>query len=192
MPDHDLNLIKGIINKNEDSFRQLVEIYKHYILNICFHFLNNRHDAEDLTQEVFIEIYYSASKFRQESKLSTWIYRIAVNKSLNYLRSRKKYDWIDKLESLYDDNTAVVPAEKSDEGENQFMDNERNDLLYTAIDSLPLNQRTAFTLHKFDDMSHKDIAAIMEVSVSAVESLIHRAKQNLQSKLYKYYKKNDH
>lgn len=183
------SLIQGLINKNEESFRILVEQYKDYILNICYHFLGNRHDAEDMVQEVFVEIYHSASKFRQESKLSTWIYRIAVNKSLNIIRSKKKFFLFEQLDRLYGIKPVELPADKSYEGEQRYIQSERDSILYSAIDSLPDNQRIAFTLHKFEGMAYKDIAEIMNISIPAVESLIHRSKKNLQRKLYHYFRK---
>jgi RNA polymerase sigma-70 factor, ECF subfamily len=186
----DKQLLQGLKDKNEVAFKNLVDLYQEFILNICFHFLNNREDAEDIAQDVFIEVFHSAKHFRGDSRLSTWMYRIAVNKSLNYLRSKKKYSWIERLENMITPGENLrVEADKSYEGDFHLEHKQQNKILYSAINELPDNQRTAFTFHKFENLPHKEISEIMDISVSAVESLIHRAKFNLQKKLYRYFKK---
>jgi RNA polymerase sigma-70 factor (ECF subfamily) len=125
--------------------------------------------------------------------LSTWLHRIAVNKSLNHLRKNKIKKYIDDLESLIitnkqsareiEDNKTMHPGKSIEQAE-------KARILYQAVNSLSVNQRISFILNKYDDLSYKEIAEIMNTTVSAVESLIHRAKINLQKKLYDYYKKN--
>lgn len=175
---------------NNYSFRELVDANYLFVLNTCNKFVNNEQDAEDITQEVFIQVHKSLSSFKGESKISTWIYRIAVTKSLDFLRSRKRKKRFAKIHSLWtgenDDEPVLIKSE-----ENIADDIEREDrinILITAMNSLAENQRVAFTLSKIDELSYKEIAEIMETSVSSVESLIHRAKTNLKKNLYKYYK----
>lgn len=188
----DSQLIQQIVDNQAGAFKNLVDAYYPMVLKTAHGLLHNREDAEDICQDVFVELYQSIKKFRGESKLFTWIYRITVNKSLNYLRKRKRTSLTDNLESfvfgrrrkgLQDEATGYF-SESNPKLENE----EQACVLHKAIDKLPRNQKIAFTLSKYDDLPNKDVAQIMNVSLSAVESLIHRAKLNLQKSLISYYK----
>jgi len=184
-------LINGLKDGNESAFRQIVELYQKQVFNTCNSFVHNQQDADDLTQEVFIEVFRSANRFRGDSKLSTWIYRIAVNKSLNYLRLKKRRKWLQPIEDLFDLSQKMKPS--TDKGSNPSENIENQQLamrLHKAIDSLSENQRTAFLLSKYEELSYQQIAEVMQTSLPAIESLIHRAKLNLQKILYNDYKKN--
>lgn len=173
------------------SFKALVDEHQKKVLNTCNRFVNNREDAEDLTQEVFIEVYRSLSNFRGDSKISTWIYRIAVTKSLDYLRKKKRKKRFGTLKNIFSEENPAIQV-KSSESSNPDTNLENEDrirILNEALGSLPENQRTVFTLSKYDEMSYAEIAEIMDTSLSSVESLIHRAKVNLKKKLTQYYKK---
>lgn len=184
-------IIKNISNGDFGSFKILVNENQKKVLNTCFRFTNNHEDAEDLTQEVFIEVYRSISGFRGDSKLSTWIYRIAVTKSLDFLRKkkRKKRFGITKgfsnEETMREELKAADISNPATQTENQ----DRIRILNEALEKLPENQRVAFTLSKYDEMSYQEISEILETTISAVESLIHRAKNNLKKRLYNYYEK---
>ena len=185
------NLVNNIKNKDLKSFKILVDEYQKKVLNTCNRFVNNREDAEDLTQEVFIEVYRSISGFRGDSKLSTWIYRIAVTKSLDFLRKRKRkkrfgiMKSISGEERLREELKATDISNPGTQAENQ----DRIKILNEALEKLPENQRVAFTLSKYDELSYQEIAEILETTIPAVESLIHRAKNNLKKRLYNYYEK---
>lgn len=187
----DRALIEGILNKDEEAFRQLVEQHKDYVFRVCYSFLKQAEDAEDIAQEVFIEIHKSASYFRSEAKISTWIYRIAVNKSINYLNSKNYRFNIKQVKSIFnrDNKPRKIEAEVNDQADFSIETSEKNNILYKAIDKLPNNQRIAFTLNKIDGLPYQEIAEIMSLSLSSVESLLHRAKINLQKKLDYYFKK---
>ena len=88
--DNEFELIRAISSEDENAFKRLVETFQDYIFRLTYSFIKQTEDAEDITQEVFIEIYHSAKNFRQESKISTWIYKIAVNKSINYIKKKKR------------------------------------------------------------------------------------------------------
>jgi|WetSurMetagenome_2_1015567.scaffolds.fasta_scaffold258631_2 RNA polymerase sigma-70 factor, ECF subfamily len=180
------SLIEKTLTGDPSAFRQIVEKYKLMVINTCNGFLHDRQDAEDTAQEVFTEAFLSLSGFRNEAKISTWLYRIAVNKSLNVLRSRKRKQWLVKLEDVLGMSKQTTSLEDHHPG--SIMEaKEQADILHKAINSLPENQRIAFTLHKFDDMPYTEIAEVMNLTLSSVESLIHRAKINLQKKLLHYY-----
>lgn len=183
-------LIEGIIHKNETAFKELVFLYQQQVINTCYGFLGNYNDAEDVSQDVFIEVYESINKFRRESKLSTWIYRIAVNKSINYKRVIKRRQWVKSLESIIGkESTEIqkVSVHQSDMTNDSIDIKERKIVIAKALDKLPERQKIAFTLHKNNDMSYLQVAEVMHVTLPTVESLIHRAKLNLQKFLVNYY-----
>ncbi len=187
----DTELVDQLKRGDEESFRLLVDRYQRYILNSCYKFLYNKETAEDITQEVFIEVFRSINQFRTDSKLSTWIYRIAVSKSLDYLKSQKRKKRFAILKSLFgeDEMEDKIPSPNNMKPD-EILDNEdRIKVLNWALNKLPENQRIAFTLSKYDEMSYREIADVLGVSISSVESLIFRSKTNLKKKLYKYYKK---
>lgn len=173
------------------DFKSLVESHQEKVRNTCFRFLKNREDADDVAQEVFIQVYESLGHFRDDSELSTWIYRIAVNKSLDFIRKKKRKKRFAQLTSLFgfseEKEEIVLPADGNPQEDMEKK--ERKQILDSALDQLPENQQTVITLSKYEGFSNKEIATIMELSLSAVEALMHRAKKNLHKLLYDYYEK---
>ncbi|MEX2347609.1 MAG: RNA polymerase sigma factor [Balneolaceae bacterium] len=188
------SFIKQLEERDEDAFKQLVNEHKDRVYNTCLGFLRNPHDAEDISQEVFIQVFDSISDFREDASLSTWIYRIAVTKSLELIRYRKRKKrsgFFDALNSLFNE-----PDEEADESEFmhpglQLENKERAGILFGEIEKLTEKQRVAFTLQKVEGLSYQEVADVMEQSVPAVESLIHRAKENLKKQLHTYYQQNE-
>ena len=183
------DLITLLKEGSETAFRDLVDQNQARVYNTCLGFVRNEDEADDIAQEVFIEIYRSIRSFRGESKLSTWIYRIAVTKSLEHIRAKKRKKRYAIFRSLVysDDNTVMDIPDHIHPGilaENR----ERAKILFLAIEQLPENQKVAFTLNKIEGMSYEEIAGVMKKTVSSVESLLHRARLKLQENLYKYYK----
>jgi len=183
-------IIQKLQEGNEAAFKELVDNYQKMVVNTCFGILHNHFDSEDVAQDVFIEVYRSVKNFRADAKISSWLYRIAVNRSLNFIRNNKKNKRLQSFEDAT--KTQNTPIENmisaKNEGADFSLENEqRTNMLYMAVDSLPENQRVAFTLNKYEDLSYKEISDVMDLSVSSVESLIHRAKKNLQKKLYSCY-----
>lgn len=184
-------LITRLKGHEERAFKELVEAYKDRVYNTCLGLLHNREDAEDVAQEVFIQVFDTIDRFRNESTVSTWIYRIAVTKSLELIRHRKRKKRWAFFQSMMRDQNKEPDALKGD----PFFDHpdlaleqkERGAILMKEIAKLTENQRVAFTLNKIEGLSYKEISDVMETSVSAVESLIHRAKINLQKQLYDIY-----
>lgn len=161
------------------------------VFNTCLGMLRSVEDAEECAQDVFIEVYNSVIGFRAEAKLSTWIYRIATTKCLERIRKRKAKKRFAFLSSLSGDSETeakklasfVHPGLQLEQSENA-------QALFEAIERLSENQRVAFTLHKIEGLPYEEIASVLEVSLSSVESLMFRAKQNLKKLLKKYYEKN--
>lgn len=184
-------LIKELKEGGEQAFKTIVDNYRKKVINTCLALVHNRADAEDLAQEVFIEVYFSIHKFRSDARLSTWIYRIAVNKSINFNRDNKHSKWRLSVEDFFagKNESGKFIAEGAELPGRNLEDSDRARLLYKTIDGLPQNQKTAFILNKYEDLSYQEISEVMEVSISSVESMIHRAKLNLQKKLYQCYQK---
>lgn len=172
-----------------DVFRDLVEQHQNRVLNTCYGFFKNKEDAEDTTQEVFIEVFRSIAEFREDSKLSTWIYRIAVTKSLDLIRKKNRKRRLGAIQKRLGLSAEIeeVPSPVSNGPGNRMERQERARILKHAVDSLPTNQKVAITLSKYEGFSSREIAEITAMSVPAVEALIHRAKANLRKRLYRYY-----
>ena len=185
------NLTEELKKGDLKSFRVLVDEHQRKVLNTCYRFVGSREDAEDLTQEVFLEVYKSISSFRGDSKISTWIYRIAVSKSLDFIRRKKRKKRFAIFKSTFNDDEVEedIPDNQNLNPGSRIEEQDRIRILNEAIESLPENQRAAFTLSKYDEMSYKEIAEILNTTVASVESLIHRAKQNLKKRLQNYYEK---
>ena len=189
---NETEIIDKLKQGNETAFRELVDNYRQMVVNTCFGLLHNADDAEDVAQDVFIEVFRSVENFRADSKISTWLYRIAVNRSLNFIRDNKKRRWFQSFDDVVESKKEMLNQlnhQSADNPESELENSQRAIILHEAIDSLPENQRVAFTLNKYEDLAYKEISEVMNLTVSSVESLIHRAKKNLQKKLHHCYKK---
>jgi len=186
------HLISLIKKKDESAFKYLVETYSDRVYNTVLSFVQHAEDAEDIAQEVFIEVYQSIEKFKNESKLFTWIYRIAVSKSLDHLKSKKRKKRFAFVQSLFGDEGISLLADKPHfEHPGVLLENkEHSKVLFFAISKLSENQQTAFNLNKVEGLSYNEVSEVMQVSVSSVESLLFRANQNLKKLLENYYQKN--
>ena len=188
----DIEVISMILHGNRDKFRMIADKYQSMVFRTCMGFLHEKDDADDLTQEVFIQIYQSLSSFKGDSAFSTWIYRIAVNASLNSVRKNSRAPILNRIDSFFHTGKGKeisIPAYDSEDPERILIKMEKTKWIQDALDSLTENQRTAIVLSKYDDLSQKEISEIMQLSEGAVESLIQRAKANLKIKLSSAYKK---
>jgi len=185
-------LIKGIQEGDRKSFQILVETHQRMVVNTCLAIVHNKADAEDLAQDVFLEIFRTAENFRGDSKISTWLYRIATNRALNLIRNNKRKRFFQSIEDTFTggrNRASEISENHGDQPDRNITDQQRSDMLHQAIDRLPEKQRIAFTLNKYEELPYQQIAEVMEISLSSVESLIHRAKKNLQEQLLDCYKK---
>lgn len=187
----DQEIVEKLQSGDNDVFPIVLGKYQRLVLNCAFKFLRNRESAEDITQEVFLEVFESIRAFRGDSRLSTWIYRIAVTKCLNHLKSQKRKKRLAVLVSLFEGEGTEerLAAPESARPDKQLENQDRAKALNRALEKLPANQRIAFTLSKFDEMNYEEISLIMDTTVPSVESLIHRAKTNLKKTLSAYYRK---
>lgn len=158
------------------------------VYNTALGFLQNAQDAEDTAQEVFIQVFESIGSFKEESKFSTWIYRITVSKSLDHLRKKKRKKRFAFIQSLYGKNEAVMIEPPDFFHPGVKMENKENAaVLFKAIEQLPANQKTAFLLNKIENLSYQEISEVMKSSEPAVDALLQRAKKNLKKTLKEYY-----
>lgn len=181
-------LIEQLRQGNEPAFRWLVDKYRNRVFHTVLNILQDTKEAEDAAQETFIQVFESIKSFKAESSLSTWIYRIAVHKALDKLRRRKTRQQLNKILPWW------MPDEKKS-ADVSFQhpgivaeNKEKAAVLFKAIDSLPEKQKLAFTLIKVQGMNYEEACEILQQNIKAVESLISRAKVNLQKKLEQYYK----
>jgi len=178
--------ITKLQNGDQSVFRDIVEECKDLVYNTALGITQDETEAEDITQDVFVQVYQSISSFRNDSKFSTWIYKITVRKSLDVLRIKNKkqqggifskfFGNGDEEDAVHFNHPGVVLDKK-----------ESAAILFRAIEKLPENQKVAFVLHKLEGLSYQEIAEIMSVSLMAVESLQVRAKNNLKKNLQSYY-----
>ncbi|MEA3446116.1 MAG: sigma-70 family RNA polymerase sigma factor [Bacteroidota bacterium] len=181
--------IKALKSGSNKAFGELVEKYQGLVTNTCYGFVLNKDDADDLAQEVFVEAYQGLANFREDSKISTWLYRIAINKSIDEIRRKTRKKRLTKLTGLFgkEDRPLSIADNNIPNPEQQLESEERLQILNSAIDKLPGNQAIALRLSKFEGLASKEIAEIMDTSLSSVDSLIHRARANLKKQLYKFY-----
>ena len=175
-------------NLQNINFKELFDANKTMVYNLALSFLQNTEDAEDITQEVFIEVYNSFYKFKGNSTISTQIYRITVNKALDFIRKKKRKKRFSIVNRLF-------ATEELDVESNQIVhfdhpgvlmeQKENARLVFKLIDELKENQKTAFILFHLEELSQKQIAEIMGISTKAVELLVRRAKLKLKEKLDK-------
>lgn len=176
---------------DETAFTKLVDEYQDMVYNTALGIVQQADDADDITQEVFIQVYQSISSFKGDSKFSTWLYRIVLSKALDHEKKKKRKKRFGFVQSLFggDGEEQVHPVEFDHPGV-QAEKKESAAALFGALKKIPDNQRIAFTLHKLEGQSNREIAAIMNTSIQAVESLMSRAKTNLKKELNDYYQKN--
>lgn len=174
------------------DFESIVKQNQEKVRNICFRYVNNVDDADDIAQEVFIQVFESISHFREEAQISTWIYRIAVNKSLDFIRSKNRKKRFAQLTSLFksDEEESIIEIPSFETPDKELDKKERREVVNFALNKLPENQKTVIVLSKYEGFSNSEISKIMDLSLSAVEALMHRAKKNLHKELYNYFEKN--
>ena len=182
------DLIAQIQNGNTDAFQQFIERYKRLVFHIVYRTISNQTDQEDICQDIFIKIYQNLSKFRFESKLSTWIAKIAYNTCLNYLKKKK----IPLFSDIASDSKVF---EESVADESSFESSfENRDILLCIQDEirhLPVPFRTAITLYHIENMSYNEISQVMALPEGTVKSHLFRARKILRKKLLINYKEEE-
>jgi RNA polymerase sigma-70 factor (ECF subfamily) len=187
----EIEFIKQLKLKSTNAYSKLLDEFQQKVFGTCISFVPNKEDAEDIAQEVFVEVFNSIEKFKGDSKLSTWIYRITTNKCLEFIRKKNTKKRFAFLQSITGNK---IPMDKTyyfteiNHPGTLLENKELNATLFKAISSLPNSQTVVFTLHKIDGRSYQEVAEITDRSLSSVESIMFRSKKNLQKILEHYYK----
>ncbi|MCQ2294154.1 MAG: sigma-70 family RNA polymerase sigma factor [Bacteroidales bacterium] len=166
-------VIRDILAGNVNRFAEIVKQYQDNVANLCFKMGGSSVDIPEMSQQVFVELYSALPRFKFQSKLSTFIYRITVNVVCKELKRHKRW-----MPSSEEDGPEVVSDERN--AEQSIVHQEKVAQLHKALGKLHNEQRTALVLYTFNDFSYNDIAEVMQCSVAKVESLIFRARKNLK------------
>lgn len=182
-------MVNQLKQGDESAFKTIVETWQNMVYNTALGIVQVPSDAEDIAQEVFVQVYQSISSFKGDSKFSTWLYRITITKSLDHERRKKRKKRFAFVKSLFGEDSEVVIHPPDFNHPGVLMDKKEDAAtLFQAIKELPDNQRIAFTLHKVEGLSYQEVSEVMNTTVSSVESLMHRARTNLRKSLENYYK----
>ncbi len=174
-------IIEQILNGDKQAYTLLVKRYQQKVFRLCMGFMHNPDDAADLTQEVFIKAYQKLSTYKGDSKFSTWLYRVSVNMAINSQRKQK----IRATFNFYDNGNEtqqIADTRYADENINEL---EQKQMVKKILDSLPASQRKAIVLSHYEELSNKELAEVMGLSVKASESLLYRARSNMQKMIKK-------
>ena len=181
----DVELMLKVKRGDREAFGLLVHRYRKPLINFIYRFTTNPGESEDLAQEVFVRAYQSAAKYEPKAAFSTWLYRIATNVALNYLRDHKP-QLSRSLDSGLESEEGAQWLELRDKralADERLMERERELQIRRALASLPENQRLAVVLTKYQELSLRDAGAILNCSETAVKSLIFRAYTTLREVL---------
>ncbi len=180
---NDGELVQQILNGNSNTFRFLVAKHQRLVMHIVVRIVQRQEDVEDICQEVFIKVFSKLKYFRGDSKLSTWIARIAYTTSISYI-SRK---W--KNEQSYDESPALIANEKDNGANQKFIErDEAKNYLLGLIEQLPVQYRTVLTLFHLEEFSYKEIEEITKMPEGTIKSYLSRARKILKDKLEKVVK----
>ena len=171
------------MNNNDANFQMIYNQYCVLVYNVALQYSQNIEDAEEITQDVFIQVHSAIDKFDQRSSLKTWIYRITINKSLDFIKHKNSKKRFFIFGSKSQNKNDYINASHFEHPGVLLEKEEKAAVLYGVINELSSNQKTAFILSKMDGLSNPEISEIMQLSISAVESLIFRAKSTLKEKL---------
>lgn len=162
------------------TFHHIYHTHKDLVYNLSLQYTQQVEDAEEITQDVFVAVHAKLSSFKRQSDIKTWLYRITINKSLDFLKAKKrKKRWsMFGMVNLDDDNQHLDLPEYNHPGI-QLEQKEALEAIFSCINTLPDNQKTAIILLKIEGMSQAEAAVVMNISTKAIESLFQRAKKNL-------------
>jgi len=176
-------IITRVLEGETEMFRLLVELYHERIFILARGFVHQIQDAEDLTQETFLNAFLALGDFKGKSEFSTWLYRIGINTIYSYLRKKRRRLVINYYETFVNIVSEPFQTNKNDTPHKILTTKQTEEIIYKEIDKLPANQKTALVLSRLQGLSQKEIAEIMSLSVHAVESLLQRGKKQLKIKL---------
>ncbi len=185
----DTDLMMRVKAGDRSAFKLIVDKYQRRVINVAYRLLGDREEAEDVAQEMFLKVYLSAKSYEPKAELFTYLYSITTNLALNRLRKKKRLRWFSLDMFKGNEGKEIdweVPADPGDQPDISLEQTEREAVIRRALDALPDAQKTAVVLSRYEGLSYREIARVMGISVSAVESKLHRAKQTLKRKLSAY------
>ena len=184
-------LVKNLQAGNLDSFEQLANLYQKKIYSLSFNLTRNAMDSEDVTQEVLLTLFRKIHTFQGRSAFSSWVYRITLNSTYMKLRSRKKEHSISIEELLPSFNGSGFQQEKiqdwSEKTESLLFDNEVRETIQKAVNLLPDKEKIVFLLRDVEGLSTSNVSEVLNLSIPAVKSRLHRARLFLRKKLANYF-----
>lgn len=187
--DPDNELMRRVGSGDKTAFKELVQRNQRIVTGIIYRYTGNHHEVEDLAQDIFLKVYKAAPRYTPRAQFKTWLYKVIANHCFNYFRSQKRRSFITSYNQSFpeEDNPPLHHAEaQKEQPENVMQQQELRTALTAALSELPDRQRMALILHRFEDLSYKEIANVLGCSLSAVESLLFRAMDNLKKKLHSY------
>lgn len=168
------------------KFSEIYHIHKDLVYNLALHYCQNKEDAEEITQDVFVSIHQKISTFKHEAELKTWIYRITINKSLDFIKAKKRHKRSFFFSALKIDDPETVNSLSNFDHPGVLLEYKQSIAkIFSCINQLPEKQKTVIILLKIEQKSQAETAGIMNTSTKAVESLYQRAKKNLEKNLNK-------
>lgn len=174
----DIQLIESFKAGEEPAFDAIVERYQNLVYNVLYSFAVSRGDLEDIAQEVFIKVYQNIGSFSFRSSFRTWLYRVAMNTAIDFVRKRKARPVI-AIEELGEDITALLKRPDSSAAD-RASDDRKLQLIRTLIDKLPDKYRNVVILRDIEGLSYQEIANVLKCSVGTVESRLFRARERLK------------
>src|SRR5581483_720520 len=188
-PDPDAALMLRVKRGDSEAFAELVNKYKQPVMNVIYRVLRDPTEAEDLAQNVFVQVYKSADRYKASARFTTWLFTIARNLCLNEIRRRSRHP-ADSLEGSHSDSEDQPNRQfedpKTASPPDTLLSRELEQKVEQALAELPENQRTAIVLCRQEELSYEEIAEVLGCSLSATKSLIHRGREALKEKLKPY------
>ncbi len=188
---NELELLTKVAQGDRSAFKSLFDLHSTHVYNICYRMLGNGNDAEEISQDVFLTLWQKAATVRGDARLSTWLHRVAVNKSINHRRRGGVFSRLKQIMSIDTEEVSLaeqLPAPESERPDSRLESKEAGEQLAELMADLPGRQREIYLLHKLEGLSYKEIAEETNLSLASVESLMHRAKQNLRKTMLKRFK----
>jgi RNA polymerase sigma-70 factor (ECF subfamily) len=184
----DVHLVEMVKEGHANAFNTLVNRYRERVYNVVYNMTSNREDANDVTQEVFVKAFQNIHRFRQKSTFFTWLYRIAVNTAISFIKKARNRQYF-SLENLEEEGVSGKLAEilsSKKHSRRSLMMRELQEKLNEALQKLSVKHRTTIVLYEIEGLSHKEIGTILKCSEGTVRSRLHYAKNELQNYLQDY------
>lgn len=188
-------LLRNAARGDRAAFTKLVRLHMSVVVNVCYKILGNRDDAEDVAQDVFVQVFRKLKSFRGESSFRSWVLSIARNRSLNFIRDNRRYSSAETISidaELSETGlrfSDMLPADERTQPDRIMETEQYRRVLFDSLAAIPEKYAEPFSMHKLDQVPYAEIARSLGLSLPAVESRIHRAKMMLQREIAARLKK---